>query len=53
MADLGVRNAIVRAYKLDGASKALDLIELSERWHPYCSIASWYLWRSLDGAAQI
>ena len=53
MADLGVRNAIVRAYKLDGASKALDLIEISERWHPYCSSASWYLWRSLDGAAQI
>jgi 3-methyladenine DNA glycosylase/8-oxoguanine DNA glycosylase len=19
-------------------------------WHPYCSVASWYLWRSLEDA---
>jgi DNA-3-methyladenine glycosylase II len=53
VADLGVRNAIVRAYNLEEKAKAVDLMQISERWHPYCSIAAWYLWRSLDGAAQL
>jgi DNA-3-methyladenine glycosylase II len=53
VADLGVRNAILRAYKLEQDHKLVDLIQISTRWHPYCSIAAWYLWRSLDGAAAL
>jgi DNA-3-methyladenine glycosylase II len=52
-ADLGVRNAILRAYKLERDHKVVDLIQISARWHPYCSVAAWYLWRSLDGAAAL
>jgi DNA-3-methyladenine glycosylase II len=32
---------------------AAELTQLAEKWHPYCSVASWYLWRSLDGEAGI
>jgi DNA-3-methyladenine glycosylase II len=51
--DLGVRNAIHRAYNLPEAPKPADLLRISEPWHPYCSVATWYLWRSLDGPAGI
>ncbi|MGA8594083.1 MAG: DNA-3-methyladenine glycosylase [Bryobacteraceae bacterium] len=53
IADLGVRNAIRRAYNLDEMPKPADVLRISERWHPYCSVATWYLWRSLDGFATL
>jgi DNA-3-methyladenine glycosylase II len=53
LADLGVRNAVRIAYGLPEPPKAAELAKLAEKWHPYCSIATWYLWRSLDGAAEI
>jgi DNA-3-methyladenine glycosylase II len=49
--DLGVRVAIQRAYALDGLPTAAEMETLAQRWRPYATIASWYLWRSLgDGA---
>jgi 3-methyladenine DNA glycosylase/8-oxoguanine DNA glycosylase len=33
--------------------KSAELAKIAEKWHPHCSIASWYLWRSLDGAAAV
>ena len=53
LADLGIRNAIQRAYNLETVPTAADLLKISECWHPYCSVAAWYLWRSLDGQAEI
>lgn len=53
LGDLGVRNAIQRAYNLSEAPQQADLLRISECWHPYCSVATWYLWRSLDGAADL
>jgi DNA-3-methyladenine glycosylase II len=52
-ADLGVRNAIAKAYGLETPPKAKEILVISQRWHPYCSVATWYLWRSLDGPAEI
>lgn len=46
--DLGIRNAIKRAYKLDNLPAPRDIERIAEPWHPYCSIACWYLWRSLE-----
>lgn len=56
--DLGVRAAIKRAYKTRGTKKdpypkAKQVEKLAQKWHPYCSIATWYLWRSLEGPAEI
>jgi DNA-3-methyladenine glycosylase II len=53
ISDLGIRNAVQKAYNLPAAPKPADLARIAERWHPYCSVASWYLWRSLEGQAQI
>lgn len=46
--DLGVRRAAERAYGLLGLPSADELIRLAEPWRPHRSLASLYLWRSLD-----
>ena len=53
LADLGIRNAVRKAYGLSELPKPAELLALAEKWHPYCSIASWYLWRSLDAPVGI
>jgi DNA-3-methyladenine glycosylase II len=44
--DLGVRNAVRRLYRMRKMPDAKRLRALAERWRPYRSAASWYLWRS-------
>ncbi len=46
--DLGVRAAIKRHYKKRALPKPAQMEKLAASWHPYCSIACWYLWRSLE-----
>jgi DNA-3-methyladenine glycosylase II len=46
--DLGVRNAARRLYRMRKMPDAKRLRTLAERWRPYRSAASWYLWRSGD-----
>lgn len=53
LADYGIRNAVRKAYGLAELPKPAELAKLAEKWHPYCSIASWYLWRSLDSPVGI
>jgi len=49
--DLGIRNAMANLYNLT-TTKPEDLLQVSHanNWRPYQSIASWYLWRSLDNS---
>lgn len=46
--DLGILNAIQRAYGLRKRPKPDRVRRIGEAWRPYRSVASWYLWRSLD-----
>ena len=46
--DLGVRAAIKKAYSLEELPKPAEMERLAARWRPYRSVASWYLWRSLE-----
>jgi DNA-3-methyladenine glycosylase II len=48
--DLGVRRAIERAYGLAALPTAAEIERIAEErgWRPYCSVAAWYLWRSLS-----
>lgn len=48
--DLGIRNGIRTLYELDHLPSPAEITEIAERnkWHPYESIACWYLWYSLD-----
>lgn len=49
--DLGIRVAIRRAYGLADLPKPSEIQALAHQWHPYCSVACWYLWRSLESKA--
>jgi DNA-3-methyladenine glycosylase II len=46
--DLGLRRAMERAYNGGEPLTKAEMRERGERWAPYCSAATWYLWRSLD-----
>jgi DNA-3-methyladenine glycosylase II len=45
--DLGIRSAIRAAYRLRTLPTAARIEKLATGWHPHCSVACWYLWRSL------
>ena len=51
--DLGVRNAIRKAYNFKELPTPGEMEALALKWRPYCSVASWYLWRSLEGDPNI
>jgi 3-methyladenine DNA glycosylase/8-oxoguanine DNA glycosylase len=45
--DLGLCTAVSRLYNVDRSDiKAIE--EISKKWSPYRTTASWYLWRSLE-----
>ena len=46
--DLGIQNAIQRAYGLKKRPKPKDVIRLGTKWRPHATTACWYLWRSLE-----
>ena len=46
--DLGIVNAVQRMYRLRKKPEPKRLLKLGEAWRPYRSVASWYLWQSLQ-----
>ena len=46
--DLGIQNAIQKAYGLRKRPLPRDVLRIGKNWHPHASVASWYLWRSLE-----
>ena len=46
--DLGIRNAVRKAYGMSELPKPAEIEVLAEPWRPYRTVASWYLWRSLE-----
>ena len=48
--DYGIRKGARDLYALTELPNRRDLEALGERWRPYRSVASWYLWRHSDPA---
>lgn len=48
--DLGIRKAMMQLYGMPALPLPAEMLELAleQGWAPYYSVASWYLWRSLD-----
>ncbi len=46
--DLGLRRAMERAYNDGAPLTPKEMRELGKPWTPWSSVATWYLWRSLD-----
>jgi len=48
--DLGIKNGIKKLYNLDHTPSTEEMQQLAETngWHPYQSVACWYIWQPLD-----
>jgi DNA-3-methyladenine glycosylase II len=46
--DLGIRKGFQKVYRKRELPKPKAILAYGERWRPYRTIASWYLWRSLE-----
>jgi 3-methyladenine DNA glycosylase/8-oxoguanine DNA glycosylase len=48
--DLGVKKGWSVVYSKKHMPKPQELLEFGERWRPYRTVASWYLWRAFERA---
>ena len=46
--DIGLINGISKSYFSGESVSRSDAREVAAAWAPYCSVATWYIWRSLD-----
>lgn len=46
--DAGLKKGFRLTYNLQQTPSADEMISIGERWRPYRSVASWYLWRVVD-----
>jgi DNA-3-methyladenine glycosylase II len=46
--DIGLITGISKNYFSGDPVSRSDAREVAEAWAPYCSVATWYIWRSLD-----
>ncbi len=53
--DLGIRNGMRKLYGLSNlpTPEEMEAIATRNNWHPYASIASWYVWFSLDNKPEV
>ena len=53
--DLGIKNGIFSLYRLDAkpTPEEIEAIAVKNNWHPYETVASWYIWHSLDNKPAI
>ena len=48
LGDIGLVNAINLHYNNSEKLSKEELMKFKDKWSPWCSIATWYMWRSLD-----
>jgi len=48
--DLGIRNSMRQLYGFENLPSPQDIQDIAAKykWHPYESIASWYVWQNLS-----
>ncbi len=49
LTDLGIQKGFQLFFQLDEVPKPDLMIEKAEHWRPYRTLASWYLWRLVEG----
>jgi DNA-3-methyladenine glycosylase II len=48
LADLGIRKGFARVFRKRELPQPEAMLRRGERWRPYRSVASWYLWRAVE-----
>ena len=46
--DYGIRKGFAKMHKLAELPKPKELLAYGQRWRPYRSVASWYMWRAAE-----
>jgi DNA-3-methyladenine glycosylase II len=46
--DLGLRKAMQKAYTLAALPSPASMRDIARPWKPYSSVATWYMWKSLE-----
>lgn len=46
--DIGIQKAIIKQYDKPKTYPLSKMVKLADNWRPYRTVATWYLWRSLD-----
>lgn len=50
--DYGVQKGFAITYRKKTIPKPRELAAFGERWRPYRTVASWYMWRAVDVAGK-
>tara|TARA_Y100000389_G_C17456754_1_gene518658 strand:+ start:795 stop:1430 length:636 start_codon:yes stop_codon:yes gene_type:complete len=48
ISDIGLINSFCKNYKTNRKSFHDEVAKYKEIWNPYCTVATWYLWRDID-----
>ena len=46
--DIGMIKGLCKIYNIEYPIEKIKVIKIGNKWKPYRSVATWYLWRSLD-----
>ena len=52
MGDIGLINSVKKVYNLEMHDKKKQIeriVQISKKWQPYRTVATWYLWQVIDG----
>ena len=48
LGDIGLINSFCRNYNIERNSFIEKVANYKKLWSPYCTVATWYLWRDID-----
>ncbi len=46
--DIGLINSFCKNYQIDKKDFLIAVSKQKQIWEPYCTVATWYLWRDID-----
>ena len=48
LGDIGLINSFCKNYNVRRDKFKEEIINFKKKWDPYCTVATWYLWRDID-----
>lgn len=48
LGDIGLINSFCKNYNVDKKEFEKIIVDYKKIWNPYCTVATWYLWRDID-----
>lgn len=48
LGDIGLINSFCDNYNIDKKNFSKTILRYKKIWEPYCTVATWYLWRDID-----